>query len=460
MLLDKLVNAKAVSNSSWHVLLATWLGELFDGMDASIFVLVLFPALSELTGSTSHSTIGLVGSVLLAIFMLGWACGAVVFGILADNIGRARTLVVTILLYAICTGLCALSHNWGELAFYRFLVGAGIGGEISIGAVMLSECWRGSARLHATAAMGTSFGFGYLAAALLNLVLGNLGWRWLFLAGVVPALVTVYIRAKLSEPEQFQLVRQLKRQLKGKPKSELTQEEARLMAFTFPEIFAKDNRGKIMVVVGLASTAIIGYWAVLSWIPAWVNQLTGTLAVQERSTTAIAMNCGAIFFVVFAGFLVHWLGRVNAFRFAFAGALLTAWGMFLSVKAFGWLLLLWVFLVGGFATLPFAFLFIYVPELFNARIRATAFGFSVQVGRLMAAVAALAGGQLIAMFGGSYAVAGASVATMYIMGIIASFFMPETSGEVEAGLSIASDVFPENASAPAVVTCNRLGDNL
>ena len=89
--------------SNLHVLLATWLGELFDGMDASICVLVLFPALSELVGSTSHSTVGLIGSVILATFMLGWALGAIVFGILADYIGRARTLVLTILLYALCT---------------------------------------------------------------------------------------------------------------------------------------------------------------------------------------------------------------------------------------------------------------------------------------------------------------------------------------------------------------------
>src|SRR5262249_39925018 len=188
------------AGSQLHVLLAAWLGELFDGMDASIYVLVLFPALSELLNTTSHSSVGLVGSVILAIFMLGWACGAIVFGILSDYIGRARVMVLTILVYALCTGLCALSHNWWELAFYRFLVGCGIGGEISIGAVMLAESWKGRARLHATAIMSTSFGFGYLSAALINLALGHLGWRWLFVVGIAPALLTVYIRAKLREP--------------------------------------------------------------------------------------------------------------------------------------------------------------------------------------------------------------------------------------------------------------------
>ncbi len=420
-----------------HVLLATWLGELFDGMDASIYVLVLFPALSELLNTTSHSNVGIVGSVILAIFMLGWACGAIVFGILADYIGRARTMVLTILVYALCTGLCALAHNWWELAFYRFLVGCGIGGEISIGAVMLAECWKGRARLHATAIMSTSFGFGYLTAALLNLAIGHLGWRWLFVVGIAPALLTVYIRAKLREPEQFQAVQKVKKQLRQKPKSELTPSEKHLLSFTLPEIFAPHTIAKTLTVIALASTAIIGYWAVLSWIPAWINQLTGTLAVHERSTAAIALNLGAILAAGLGGVVIDRLGRPLAFRFAFIGALLSCIGMFLSVKAFGPALLCWAFVVGGFATMPFVFLFIYVPELFDTRIRGTAFGVSVQLGRIFAAAAAVAGGQLIAVFGGSYALAGASVATLYTVGILVSFFLPKSTGEVSADIDPA-----------------------
>jgi len=420
------------AGSQLHVLLAAWLGELFDGMDASIYVLVLFPALCELLNTTSHSSVGLVGSVILAIFMLGWACGAIVFGILSDYIGRARVMVLTILVYALCTGLCALSHNWWELAFYRFLVGCGIGGEISIGAVMLAESWKGRARLHATAIMSTSFGFGYLSAALINLALGHLGWRWLFVVGIAPALLTVYIRAKLREPEQFRAVQEVKRQLRRKQKTELTASEKHILRFTLPEIFARDALPKTAVVIALASTAIIGYWAVLSWIPAWINQLTGTLAVAERSSAAIAFNLGAILAASMGGFIIDRLGRPKAFRLAYSGALLSCIAMFLSVKSFGAALLCWTFVVGAFGTLPFVFLFIYVPELFATRIRGTAFGFSVQLGRVFAALAALAGGQLIGFFGGSYALAGASVATLYTIGILASFILPKSTGEVSA----------------------------
>ncbi|HEY9785121.1 MAG TPA: MFS transporter, partial [Candidatus Obscuribacterales bacterium] len=329
-------------SSGAHVLFATWLGELFDGMDASIYVLVLFPALSELLKTTDHSQVGVVGSYVLAIFMVGWAVGAMVFGCLADYIGRAKTMMITILLYAICTGLCAISQTWQELAFYRFLVGCGIGGEISIGAVMLSEFFKGRSRLHAVAFLSTSFGCGYLIAAVLNLLLGGLGWRWLFLAGVAPALVTVYIRAKIKEPEQFIKVQQIKKVSSGKGRSHFGD----VAGFTFLKLFNPENRGKVLVVIGLASTAIIGYWAVLSWIPAWVNQLTGTNAIAERSQTAITMNIGAILAAAFGGVLIERLGRANAFRFAFAGGLISCVSMFLSVKAFGPMLLGWVFFVG------------------------------------------------------------------------------------------------------------------
>ncbi len=438
----------AISNSKWHVLLATWLGELFDGMDASIFVLVMFPAVSELLGTTSHSIVGQYGSFIMAIFMLGWAVGAIVFGILSDNIGRTKTMIITILLYAICTGLCATSQNWWELAFYRFLVGCGIGGEISIGAVMISEYWHGRSRLHAVAALNTSFGCGYLMAALLNLGLGAIGWRWLFLAGVAPALITLYIRTKLKEPEQFTVVKELKDQLRRKDKSALTADQTQLIRFTLFELFSAENRFKVLTVIGLASTTIVGYWAVLSWIPAWINQLTGTAAVVERSQAAVIMNIGAILAAAAGGLILTKIEKSTAFRLTFIGALVCCLGMFLSVKEFGPALLGWVFFAGAFATLPFVFLFAYVPELFAAHIRGTAFGFSVQVGRIVAAGASIAGGQIIANCHGSYAIAGASVALIYIVGIIASVFMPRTSGEVELGISFSalSDLLPASAN--------------
>ena len=416
-------------SSHWHVLLAAWLGLMFDGMDATIFLLVLFPALSELLGTTSHATVGSYGGVILAAFMTGWAVGAIGFGILSDYIGRTRAMILTILLYAICTGLCAYSHSWVDVAVYRFLVGCGIGGEQSTGIVLIAESWRGKARLHATGIMTTAFGCGYLVAGLLNMYLGHLGWRWLFVAGIVPALLTVYIRSKLKDPLQFQLVQEYKLRLRDKHQDS---------GFLLPikQLFSNGNQTNVLVVSALASTAIVGYWAIMAWIPPWINQLTGTLAIPERTTATLIMNVGSIVSGLITGALIISCGRRNAFRIAFVGALLCFLGMFLTVKSFGPSLLAWTFAVGFFAQLPFQCVFIYAPELFDATIRGTAVGFSVQTGRLLGALAALIGGQLISLSGGSYAIAGSCVAMFYFVGIIASFFMPRTDGEVTVSPAI------------------------
>lgn len=416
-------------NSRWHVLIAAWLGLMFDGMDATILVLVLYPALSELLHTTSHAVVGVYGGIVMAVFMVGWAIGSIVFGVLSDHIGRTRTMVFTVLLYAACTGLCACSHSWIMLALFRFLVGCGIGGEQSTGIVLIAESWKGKARLHATGVMTSSFGCGYLAASFLNLWLGHLGWRWLFVAGIIPALLTLYIRAKLKDPLQFQLVQEYKRRLRATAVSSVQLMDGPIAKFK--QLFATQNRSNLIMVSTLASTAIVGLWAVMSWIPPWINQLTGTLAVSERTSAAIAMNIGGIVASLLAGTIVIGSGQRNALRFAFAGALISITGMFLTVKLFGSTLLIWMFAAGFFTQLPFSFVFMYAPELFDARIRGTAIGFSIQIGRFMGAAGALLGGQLIALFAGSYAMAGSCVALFYLVGITATFFMRHENREVE-----------------------------
>jgi MFS family permease len=424
--LPKLDHALPGKSTNFHVLIGAWLGELFDGMDASMFALVLVPALSELLKTSNAKEIGPAAALILATFMIGWAAGAIVFGYCADKIGRAKTMTVTILVYALATGLCAFSTSWFDLAFYRFLTGFGIGGEITIGAVLVNECWQGKNRLHAVAFLSSSFGFGYLAAAILNLFLGTISWRLLFLAGVLPAFLTLYIRAKIKEPKEFQLLKDL---AKNAPNQQGT---AHLQENPLRTVFGKELRAKVLCITALATTAIVGYWAALAWIPSWISQLVGNAAVTERSITAIAMNIGAIAFTLFGGKLVHKFGRQRSLQLAFFLSFLTISSMFGCFHQYGLPVLAMAFLAGGFATLPFTILFIYVPEIFPVQARSTAFGVSVQTGRLVAAAASILGGQLISWFGGSYGAAGLTLSSIYLFGVVACRFMPQTSGELES----------------------------
>lgn len=418
----------------WHALLATWLGGVFDGMDSSIFAIVLFPALSELLQTNNHASIGVHGSYVIALFMLGWALGAIFFGSLADKIGRTKTLTLTILLYAFCTGLCACAHSWWELGIYRFLVGAGIGGEMGVGAVLLSECWPNKSRLYAVGAMATSLGFGYLLTALLNLVLGPYGWRWLFVAGIAPAFLTVYIRTKLKESAHFESVQERRNHILAKADYERTEQEQKLLSGGVADLFNKANFRKTLIVSMLTSSAIIGWWSVLAWIPAWINQITGLLAINERSSVMFCKDFGMILSGILGSWMIVKLGYRKTMGLSFILALFTTVSMFLSIKGFTPAIFAWVTAVGFFAHVPFVLLWAYIPELYETRIRSTAFGVTYNIGRILAAFCALGSGELIRSFSGNYALAAACLASIYLVGFAVSFVMPEAGGTLdEAG---------------------------
>lgn len=427
---DAVATAVKVSLNPWHAFAATWLGGVFDGMDSSIFAIVLYPALSELLHTTSHSDVGQFGSYIIAMFMVGWAIGAVFFGWLADQIGRAKTLSITILLYALFTGLCALASNWWQLGLCRFLVGAGIGGEMGIGAVLLSECWPKKTRVYALSALATSLGVGYLLTAGLNLALGSYGWRWLFVAGIVPAFLTVYMRMKLKDSDHFHEMKEKRDTAKNKLHEHRTEEDHAMLSDSFKALLSAENFKKTMIVGTLTSCAIIAWWAVLSWIPAWVNQITGELAVAERSQTMFFKDMGMILSGVIGGFLIKRLGYRLCMSSTFVMAFVTTVSMFLLFKSFTPLIFPLILLVGFFAHVPFVLLWSYIPELYSTRIRSTAFGVTYNMGRIFAAMAALGSGYLIRCFGGSYALAASSFALIFLVGALAALWMPQPTGDM------------------------------
>lgn len=414
----------------WHVLLATWLGGVFDGFDSSIFAMVLTPAVSELIGSNSPALVGQHGSYIIAMFLVGWALGAAFFGSLADRIGRAKTLTITILVYALCTGLCAIAHSWWEMGIYRFLVGAGIGGEMGIGAVLLSECWPKKSRVFALGVMATSLGFGYLLTASLNLMLGGFGWRWLFVAGIAPAFLTLYIRTKLKEPENFTRMQDARTEAVNTHKDQRTAEQHELLKPALATLVSKENIRKTCIVSMLTSCAIIAWWAVLSWIPSWINQITGGLAVEQRSHVMIFKDIGMILSGILGGFLITRLGYRKCMGWTFTLAFIATVGMFMSFKEFSPMIFPFILAVGFFAHVPFVLLWGYIPELYETRIRSTAFGVTYNIGRLVAAAAAMGSGELIKTLGGSYATAASWVAGIFLLGTVVSFFMPIPCGKM------------------------------
>jgi MFS family permease len=188
-----------VTRYHWLVLFVAWLGWVFDAMDATIYALVLHPALHDLLpaaggGPISWEAIAWYGGIIFSVFLIGWAVGGVLFGVLADRIGRTRTLVFTILIYAAFTGLAAVSATWWQLALFRFLTALGIGGEWAAGAALVAEVWPEEKRAKAAGLLQSAWAAGFLIAVVINVGLRDYGWRPVFVVGVAPALVALLVR--------------------------------------------------------------------------------------------------------------------------------------------------------------------------------------------------------------------------------------------------------------------------
>src|SRR5262245_21375848 len=191
-----------VTRYQWLVLFVAWLGWVFDSMDATLYSLVQKPAITDLLGAgASDAQIGFYSSVVFSVMLIGWALGGIVFGIIADYIGRTKALTLTILIYSLFTGLSALSHNWWELGTYRFVTGLGLGGEWAAGAALVAEVWPDNLRAKAGALLQSAAALGFFLAAVLNLFVGIYSWRYVFLIGAAPAVLVMVVRMLVKEPE-------------------------------------------------------------------------------------------------------------------------------------------------------------------------------------------------------------------------------------------------------------------
>src|SRR5439155_8708645 len=195
-----------LSPQQWKSGVAAWLGWLFDGLDMHLYVLVAAPFVAELLGVTSEKDplVGYYSSWIQAAFLIGWALGGGFFGRVGDRLGRSRTLTLTILTYALFTGLSFFAQTWWQLLLFRFLAALGIGGEWAVGASLLSETWPKSWRPWIAATLQSGVNVGVLLACAAGLILQSQNPRWIFLVGILPALLTLWMRRSVPEPEEWQ----------------------------------------------------------------------------------------------------------------------------------------------------------------------------------------------------------------------------------------------------------------
>jgi MFS family permease len=250
---------RELSGYQWFVLLVAALGWLLDCFDQQLFILARQPAMRELLPGTTQATIDAFGGFTTSIFLMGWGIGGLIFGVMGDRIGRAKTMMITILLYSIFTGLSAISTSIWDFAVYRFLTGMGVGGEFAVGVALVAEVMPDRARPYCLSVLQALSAVGNISAAFVGMGMGQLVqlnvvdqdtyWRPMFIIGAVPAFLALIVRWKLKEPERWQQVSH-----EG--------DIARKLG-SYRELFGNPLlRRHALLGLGLAFSGIVGLWGV------------------------------------------------------------------------------------------------------------------------------------------------------------------------------------------------------
>ena len=416
-----------VTRYHWLVVIIASCGWLFDCMDQRLFVLARESALKELLAGDPRlpylkTYIGYATTAMI----LGWATGGIIFGVMSDRLGRVKTMAATLIVYSLCTGLGGVAQGWLDFTIYRFLAGLGIGGMFGAATTLVAESVPSGFRATALGALQALSATGNILGSLTTLwippgsiVAGQSGWRVLFFVGVLPALLVIPTMFLLREPDAW---------IEARARS---REGKRATVGSPAELF-RHPRWRRNTIVGLllGVSGMIGLWGIGFYSPELISTaLVGADAAtidRVRAWGTAMQDVGA-----FAGMVVFtaaatYIGRRVSFLAALSLSMVATMFVFYSLKtatdAY------WMLPLMGFAQLAvFAGYSIYFPELFPTRLRGTGVGFCYNTVRYFAAPAPILFGYLTTMM--SFREAAIAMSLVYLVGMTALIWAPETKGQ-------------------------------
>jgi len=455
---SKLPWYSGITRYQWLVLTIACLGWIFDVFEGQIFVASMRDAMPDLLGvNADDSSVETWNSRALGMFLLGGAIGGVLFGMLSDHIGRAKTMVWTILFYSIFTCISAFAQEAWHIVGLRFLVAMGVGGEWAVASAMVAEVMPTRSRpvmssiFHASSVLGTLLAVGAIALLIGNpdvnaslATKGIDGWRVGFAIGVLPAILTVWIRWKMTEPESW-------KKAKEKAKEDKSQAVGRIS-----ELFNKANIRATIVCVSLATVGLVTFWGghiygknallreaqtqalVAENVPADASPKIKQVAfkahakeIKNAEMFSMALNTiGAGLGLVLFGWVSTILGRKGAFIFYHVGAficMITMFKFLIPNGASPAILMTFLPIFGFFTVGMHAGYAVYFPELFPTRLRGTGTGFGFNMGRLGTAAAFFGFGMLANP--PTPETKALLLAPLFLVGVVIVFFAKETRGE-------------------------------
>lgn len=374
-------------------------------MDVMLFSMVLAHLMTALGMSKS------TGGLLTGLTLGASAVGGLIFGFIADRVGRTRALMASILVYSLASGACGLSQTVVELAIFRVILGLGMGGEWTTGATLIAEVWPAEHRGKALGLMQSTWAIGeMIAAGVVALVLPRFGWRAVFFVGVLPAIAVFWILRAVPESEMWRA--------RGAQKRES------LRLLWHPGI-----RGPGLLATAMNACAMFGYWGLFTWIPSYlllpVTQGGRGLNLMTTTTWLVVMGVGKWLGYALFGFFADSVGRKASYAtyLLVAAVLVPLYGMSRSPM---WLLILGP-PVAFFGTGYFSGYAAIASELFPTQIRATAMGLSYNIGRGFSALAPLAVGAIATRY--SFTAAFYLLAGAFFLSAMLALALPETKGK-------------------------------
>jgi MFS family permease len=405
-----------ISGTQWRSGIAAWLGWTFDGLELHLFTLVGAPFVAQLLGnlSTTDARVSRRIALIQGAFLLGWALGGGFFGRIGDRLGRARALNLTILTYAIFTGLSFFAQDWWHLMIFRFLAALGIGGEWAVGACLLAETWPSRWRPWIAAVLQSGVNVGILAAGLANLALASAPPRCLFLVGILPALLVLWIRRAVPETEAWRSARRQAHNYKPAVR----------------DLFSAGVRRTTLWVIVVCGISLTAHWAFIFWSQQQLRNLPDVLAMSAaEKNRLVSLSLNLIIATSIAGnFFAGWLSRLIGYRatlvvmfLGYFAAMLGAYGIARDHHA-----LLWWFPLIGFCQGGFALFTMYLPPLFPTLLRTTGAGFCYNIGRVLAAFGTVLFGFSSGLIShaGDYRVALLVAGALFLPAAAVSLFLP------------------------------------
>jgi MFS family permease len=389
---------------------------MLDSFDVMLYSLVLASLMGDL--HLSKASAGILGSVTL----VAAAVGGLVFGLIADRFGRTRALMASVLIYAVFTAACGLAHSFAQLAVFRILLGLGMGGEWASGASLVSETWPDEHRGKALGLMQSSWAIGYaLAAIVVAVVMPLAGWRGVFFVGILPALVTLWIRRTVEEPEAW---RQARISTRSGPTPHEVPPARREGGFSL--LFKKPLLPLTLALTAMNACCLFAWWGFNLWVPAYLSLpvARGGIGLASHSMTAIVvfMQVGMWIGYVTFGFVSDAVGRKRTYvTYLIAAAALML--LFSRLRS-PWLLFAAAPFVAFTATGYFTGFATVTAEIYETRIRSTAQGFTYNTGRIASAAAPFAVGSLADKHGFGAAFLVSSVA--FLIAAFLWIWIPET----------------------------------